>query len=94
MVCIGTGTAYIHAVSRKVPFLPANNFYVTRARVGILTRNRQPDDPELLAARLSMREEALIVGIERALRNAPPITDALRTRIEDLLDAHPVGVAA
>ena len=61
------------------------NFHVERARVAVLTRYRDPDDPELLAARRRMQEEALVTAISKALAKAPPMTDQLRARIFALL---------
>lgn len=52
-----------------------------RGRYAALTRSRPADDPELLEAQRSMREEALVVAIKRALKNAPPLTAHLRDRV-------------
>ena len=61
-------------------------FYRERAKVGSLTRSRQPDDPELVAARAVMAEESLVDAIAKALSKAPSLTRAVRERINALLD--------
>jgi hypothetical protein len=60
-------------------------FYAHRARYASLTRSRPVDDPELIAERQAMREEALVGAVERALDTAPPLTPPLRDRIIALL---------
>ena len=57
-----------------------------RAKVGSLTRSRQPSDPELLAARSLMAEESLVDAVAKALKKSPPLTPAVRERINALLD--------
>jgi hypothetical protein len=56
-----------------------------RGRYASLTRDREPGDPELIAAKHTMQEEALVIAITRALAKAPPLTDELRGRIIGLL---------
>jgi hypothetical protein len=56
-----------------------------RGRYASLTRDRAPDDPELVAAKRTMQEIALINAIERALTKTPPMTDELRAHIIALL---------
>ena len=56
-----------------------------RGRYASLTRDRDPNDPELVAAKRTMQEEALMIAITRALAKAPPMTDAIRARITGLL---------
>ena len=56
-----------------------------RGRYASLTRDRDPDDAELVAAKHTMQEEALVIAITRALAKAPPMTDAIRARITGLL---------
>jgi hypothetical protein len=60
-------------------------FYAARARVAGLARYRQPNDPELAAARRRMREERLVHAIYKALAKAPPVTPELRARIDSAL---------
>ncbi len=60
-------------------------FHEERARVAVLTRYRRPDDPELLAARRRMHEEALVDAVAAAVFKAPPMTDTVRRRVIDLL---------
>jgi hypothetical protein len=69
-------------------------FHEERARVAVLTRYRDPDDPELLAARRRMREEVLADAVAKAVSKAPPTTDALRQRVMDLLTVADEAVVA
>ena len=46
-------------------------FLQARGRYASLTRDRAPDDPELVAARQQMQEAALLRAIEKALAKAP-----------------------
>ncbi|MGB8500811.1 hypothetical protein [Mycobacterium sp.] len=43
--------------------------------------SRQPNDPELLAARALMAEESLVDAIAKALKKAPPMTPQVRERV-------------
>jgi hypothetical protein len=63
----------------------AFTFLQARGRYASLTRDRAPDDPELLAARREMQEAALMNAVEKALAKAPSMTDELRARIIGLL---------
>ncbi len=56
-----------------------------RARVASLSRDRAPDDPELLDARRSLREERLAAAIRETVDAAPPLTDEQRARLAALL---------
>jgi hypothetical protein len=56
-----------------------------RGRYASLTRDREPGDPELIAAKHTMQEEALVIAVEKALAKAPPMTAELRARIIGLL---------
>jgi len=58
-----------------------------RARVAALSRDRAPNDPELLAARLDLRAERLALHVQRVVSEAPPLTEAQRDRIAVLLRA-------
>lgn len=60
-------------------------FLQARGRYASLTRDRAPDDLELVAARQQMQEAALLRAIEKALAKAPPLSDDLRARIIGLL---------
>jgi hypothetical protein len=61
-----------------------------RARVAALSRDRAPDDPELLNARRGLREERLAAAIRKAVDAAPPLSDEQRTRLAALLH-NPAG---
>jgi hypothetical protein len=56
-----------------------------RGRYASLTRDRAPDDPELVAAKRTMQEIALVNAIEKVLAKSPPLTDEVRARIAALL---------
>ena len=62
-----------------------------RARVAGLSRDRAPDDPELLAARLNLRAERLAAHVEKIVAQAPPLTSAQRDRIAALLRSGAAG---
>jgi hypothetical protein len=62
-----------------------------RARVAILSRYRDPDDPELSGARQKLAEETLVAAVRRALDAAPPLTPEARTRIVGLLSTTPAS---
>lgn len=59
-----------------------------RARVAALTRSRTPDDPELVDARRNLAAERLAAYIEKTVSAAPPLSDAQRLRLTDLLRPH------
>jgi hypothetical protein len=65
-----------------------------RARVAALSRDRAPDDPELVAARQALadarrdpalRTERLAKAIRETVEAAPPLTDAQRRELAVLL---------
>ena len=56
-----------------------------RARVASLTRSRTPDDPDLIAARRTLRTERLADYIKRTVDAAPPLTAEQRDRLALLL---------
>lgn len=56
-----------------------------RARIAALTRSRPADDPELIEARQSLRAARLEDHVRTVLAEAPPLTDAQRDRIAQLL---------
>jgi hypothetical protein len=67
-----------------------------RARYAALSRDRAPDDPELVAARQALadarrdpdlRTERLAEAIRKAVDAAPPLTDAQRRELAALLHA-------
>ena len=66
--------------------MATEDFYRYRGVVGSLTRSRPADDPELLAARSRMAEESLVDAVAKALKKSPPLTRAVRERINALLD--------
>lgn len=57
-----------------------------RARVASLTRSRQPDDPELVAARRDLRAELLARHVARVVADAPPLSDDQLARVAALLN--------
>jgi hypothetical protein len=66
--------------------MATEDFYRYRGVVGSLSRSRQPDDLELVAARTLMAEESLVDAVAKALKKSPPLTPAVRERINALLD--------
>jgi hypothetical protein len=65
--------------------MPTDVFYRERGRYGSLLRSREADDPELIAAKNLMLEEALVEAVRRAMLKAPAMTDAVRQRVIGLL---------
>ena len=58
-----------------------------RARVASLSRDRAPNDPEILAERQAMQAERLAEHVARVVAQAPPLSPAQRERIAALLRA-------
>ncbi len=56
-----------------------------RARVASLSRDRAPNDPEIIAERRNMRAERLADYVAKVVAEAPPLTPAQRDRIAVLL---------
>jgi hypothetical protein len=58
-----------------------------RARIAALSRDREPDDPEILDARQKLRAEKLAAHVKAVVDQAPALTDAQLHRIAGLLHA-------
>ena len=56
-----------------------------RGRIAGLSRDRAPDDPDLINARRNMRAERLAEHVAKVVAQAPPLTAAQRDRIAVLL---------
>ncbi|SDV00469.1 hypothetical protein SAMN04488544_3323 [Microlunatus sagamiharensis] len=56
-----------------------------RARVASLTRSRPANDPDLIAARQSLKASRLADHIRSVVESAPPLTTEQRARIASLL---------
>jgi hypothetical protein len=56
-----------------------------RARYSSLRRYRDHDHPDVIEARRSMEEAAVINAIQKALAKAPQLSDEFRARIVALL---------
>lgn len=56
-----------------------------RGRVASLSRSRATDDPEFIDARRDLASEKIAQYIERVVADAPPLTDAQRSRLAALL---------
>lgn len=56
-----------------------------RGRVAGLSRDRAPDDPELVEARRDLAAVVLEDRVRKVLTTGPPLTAAQRSRIADLL---------
>jgi hypothetical protein len=56
-----------------------------RARIAALSRDRQPDDPELVDARRALAALRLEEHVARVVASAPPLTPEQRDRIAAIL---------
>src|ERR1700744_5997515 len=56
-----------------------------RARVGALSRDRAPDDPEFIAAKRDLAAAKIAEYVSRVVTAAPPLTDEQRTKLAELL---------
>lgn len=56
-----------------------------RARVAGLSRDREPDDPELAAARLNLKAARLEEHVRKTIESFPPLTRDQLDRIAGLL---------
>lgn len=56
-----------------------------RGRIAGLSRDRSPDDPELLDARRNLRATMLRDHVQKVLAEAPPLTQEQRDRVAALL---------
>ncbi|GAA2082407.1 hypothetical protein GCM10009840_18240 [Pseudolysinimonas kribbensis] len=58
---------------------------VERAKVAALSRDRQPDDPDLINARRNLKAARLEDYVTKVVADAPPLTPEQRDRIATLL---------
>ena len=65
-----------------------------RARVAVLTRHRPADDPELIEARRNLKALRLEDHVKAVVDSAPPLTEAQRERIHQILHGAPTGEGA
>jgi hypothetical protein len=65
-----------------------------RARVAILTRHRETDDPDLGKAKADLHEARLLEAIQREVAAAPPLTMEQRAKLAAILLTAPSGGAA
>ncbi len=56
-----------------------------RARIAALSRDRSPDDPEILAARRDLRAARIEQELRKAVAGWPPLTDEQVDRLAGLL---------
>ena len=56
-----------------------------KAKVAALSRDRRPDDPDLLSARRNLRAACLAGYISKTVDAAPPLTIEQRDRLAALL---------
>lgn len=56
-----------------------------RGRIAALTRSREPQDPDLVAARADLKAARLEEAIARAVDSAPPLSVTQRARLMHLL---------
>lgn len=59
-----------------------------RARIAALSRDRTPDDPDLLAARRDLRAARLADYVRATVAELPPLTDEQCARVAALLRGH------
>jgi hypothetical protein len=64
-----------------------------RARVGALSRDRKPDDPELIAARRSLAAAGLAEHAQRVVSGWPALTEEQLACVVAILDASRHGAA-
>lgn len=62
-----------------------SSWTVERARLASLSRSREPDDPDVIAARRDLAAERLALHIKRTVDAAPPLTDEQCVRLASLL---------
>ncbi len=65
-----------------------------RARIAALTRDRAPDDPELVCAHDEFKTQRLADHVDRVLADWPPLSDVQLDRIAALLRAGSRGAVA
>jgi hypothetical protein len=65
-----------------------------RAKIAGLSRDRKPDDPELVEARRELRAQRLAEHVDNVVAGWPPLTDAQLDRIAALLRSGSRGDAA
>ena len=58
-----------------------------RAKKAALSRDRAPDDPELIGAGRDLQAANTLARIEKIIASAPPLSDEARERICALLRA-------
>lgn len=59
--------------------------YHHRARIAALSRDRSPDDPQILDARRDLRAARLAEHIEKVVADFPPLTEEQLDRLAGLL---------
>jgi len=69
----------------RMALSPATAHY--RARIAALSRDRAPDDPELVEERRLLRASRLEEHVDKVLAGWPPLTDEQLDRIAALLRA-------
>lgn len=62
-----------------------------RSHAAVLARDRDPNDPELLAAKRDYRAERLAIHVAAVVALAPPLTPEQRERIASLLSGGGAG---
>ena len=65
--------------------LPSHTWTHHRAKVAALSRDRSPDDPDLVDARRDLRAARLEDYIRRTVEAAPPLSAEQRDRLAVLL---------
>jgi hypothetical protein len=62
-----------------------------RARIAALSRDRAPNDPDLVEARRDLRAQRLHEHVDKVLAGWPPLTDDQCRRVAALLTAGGAG---
>lgn len=69
----------------SAPTSPSPRWTSHRARLASLSRSREPDDPDLIAARRDLKAARLTEYVARTVDDFPPLTDEQRSRVAALL---------
>jgi hypothetical protein len=72
-------------MSAKLDNSPPESWAHERARIGSLSRSRAADDPELIEARRNLRAIRLKEYVERAISEAPALTEEQIARVAAIL---------
>ena len=63
-----------------------------RAKVASLSRDRKPDDPELIAARRDLAVARVEARVAQAVADAPPLPEDVQRRLVELIRSAPAAL--